>query len=915
MGRVARIDSVLPGLRRVVRSRGWTVAILGVLVVAMIVGAGSRARATGVTATFGKTTVGGAADPIASDRKRVNSYALSAAGTVTKLAVYLEPTATSGTEALKGVIYADASGSPGALLTSTNELSFSSTEAAGWYDLPLASGLSLQPGKYWLGLISGASTSVAAFVYDSVSGSRDYNANAYGSGPSNPFGSFSADAEQMSIYASYTPAASPPPPTNTSPPQISGVAQVGQTLSTSNGSWSGSPSGYAYQWSRCDTTGAGCASIAGATGQRYTAGGGDAGSRLSAAVTATNSGGSATAVSAATATVQSAPTTITLGKTAVGGSADSFAPDRKRVSAYALATGGTISKLTIYLAPGGATGQQVLKGVIYADAGGSPGSLLAVSNEFTYASSALPGWYDLTLARPLAVQPARYWIGVITGASTHVAGFRYDQVPNARAVSANVYTAGPSDPFGSFSTDGEQMSLYATVTTSSSLPTQPTGLTATAAGPNEIDLSWKPSTDASGVTGYTIRRNGSVVASTNSTATTFADTGLTPSTTYGYTVDAYDAAGNHSAQSAPASATTAAAGSVQHYEYVFPAGAIDVYDMDNHMRLVKTISLPGATDIRGAVASPSTHILYVSYGGDGGANGNGSMLAYNLLTDTIMWTKNYAQGVDSMAITPDGKTIYMPTGEASSGSNWNIIDAATGNLTGSVNGGSAPHNTIVSLNGKDVFMGGRDASYLTMADTTTNAVVRQIGPLLSGTVRPFTINGKATLAFTTATGFLGFQVSDITTGKVLYTVPIQGNFPYTPGQSGPTSPSHGISLSPDEKQLWVMDQPNDYVHVFDVSGLPTSPPVQIADIKLTQPMTGSQVGCTYDCLREGWLQHSLDGRFVWVGDSGDVISTSTRTVVANLTPLYNSRVFLEIDFSGGLPVATSSRAGLGYVTK
>jgi DNA-binding beta-propeller fold protein YncE len=266
-----------------------------------------------------------------------------------------------------------------------------------------------------------------------------------------------------------------------------------------------------------------------------------------------------------------------------------------------------------------------------------------------------------------------------------------------------------------------------------------------------------------------------------------------------------------------------------------------------------------------------------------------------------------------MAITPDGRTIYMPIGEASLGTTWNIVDASTGNVTGSISGGSGPHNTIVSLNGKDVYMGGRNSSFLTVADTATNTVFRQIGPLLSGTVRPFTINGKETLAFTTATSFLGFQVSSITTGKVLYTVPISGPFPYTPGQAGPSSPSHGISLSPDEKQLWVMDQPNGYVHVFDVSGLPASPPVQAANIKLTQPMTGSQVGCTYDCLREGWLQHRLDGRFVWVGDSGDVISTSTRTSVANLTPLYNSRVYLEIGWSNGVPSATSSRSGVGRV--
>jgi hypothetical protein len=222
----------------------------------------------------------------------------------------------------------------------------------------------------------------------------------------------------------------------------------------------------------------------------------------------------------------------------------------------------------------------------------------------------------------------------------------------------------------------------------------------------------------------------------------------------------------------------------------------------------------------------------------------------------------------------------------------------------------------VSLNGEHVYMGPRTSAYLTVADTSTNQVIKKIGPLLNGGVRPFTINGKETLAFTTATGYLGFQVSSIATGQVLYTVPVEpsSEFPYTPGQSGPSSPSHGITLSPDEKELWVIDQPNSYVHVFDVSGLPSVAPKQIANIKLTRTMSGSQVGCTYDCLREGWLQHTLDGRFVYIGDSGDVIDTKTRQSVANLEPLYNSRVFLEIDWSGGVPVATSTRSGVGYVT-
>ena len=96
------------------------------------------------------------------------------------------------------------------------------------------------------------------------------------------------------------------PPSNTSPPTISGEPRQDQTLTASSGSWSGTtPMSFAYEWLRCDSDGANCANISGASGQTYVVASADVGRRLRVQVTATNVDGSATAVSAPTEAVTS----------------------------------------------------------------------------------------------------------------------------------------------------------------------------------------------------------------------------------------------------------------------------------------------------------------------------------------------------------------------------------------------------------------------------------------------------------------------------------------------------------------------------------------------------------------------------------------------------------------------------------
>ena len=338
-----------------------------------------------------------------------------------------------------------------------------------------------------------------------------------------------------------------------------------------------------------------------------------------------------------------------------------------------------------------------------------------------------------------------------------------------------------------------------------------------------------------------------------------------------------------------------------------------VYDLDNSFALVTQLNIPTAytgVDVRGLVADASAGMLYISHGcyylpGPTICGGKGGYLAkYNFLTNQLVWDVEYSTGIDSHSITPDGKTIYMPLGENSGSSLWDIIDTSTGSVVGTIDSGqTGSHNTIVSNDGTHVFMGSTHGAYLAEAGTATQAILQKVGPTQNSSIRPFTIDSTQTFSFTTSTDFLGFQVGDIATGTILYSVPVGGSFAAAcaahPGQPC----SHGITLSPDDKEIYVTDIYNNYMHVYDVSGLPGTAPSLVADIPLAHPFATT-----------GWPTHTRDGRYVLVGGSGDVIDTTTHQVVGYIPALGQTEKFTEIDFQNGVPVfAPLSRSGVGYV--
>ena len=107
-----------------------------------------------------------------------------------------------------------------------------------------------------------------------------------------------------SASAAVTPVVLGAPPANTAPPGISGSPRETSTLTASNGTWTGTPPvTFAYEWRRCDTGGANCVPIPGATAQTYLLVTADVGSTIRVAVTGSNTSGSASATSAQTVVV------------------------------------------------------------------------------------------------------------------------------------------------------------------------------------------------------------------------------------------------------------------------------------------------------------------------------------------------------------------------------------------------------------------------------------------------------------------------------------------------------------------------------------------------------------------------------------------------------------------------------------
>jgi DNA-binding beta-propeller fold protein YncE len=336
----------------------------------------------------------------------------------------------------------------------------------------------------------------------------------------------------------------------------------------------------------------------------------------------------------------------------------------------------------------------------------------------------------------------------------------------------------------------------------------------------------------------------------------------------------------------------------------YGGAGILVFDIDHGHKFVRRIPLQGAPPaaapsaasgrggrgnaqeaIKGIAANAQTARLYVST--------SRRVAAYDLLTDKLVWEQSYdGHGTDRIALSPDGQTLYAPELGAPE---WNVADAATGAFIMSIDKPGSPHNTQFSDDGAHVYFEAEgDTRTMSVVDAKTRTIVKEIGPF-GNMVRPFTFNGKQTLLFANINDFLGFEVADLSSGKILYHVEVPG---VTAGRS-PTHgiPSHGIAMTQDETEIWIADNANNYLRIFDATVMP---PTMKTSVKVRD--------------EPGWITFGIDGRLAYPS-TGDVVDARTKQIVATLQDENGqnaeSEKMLEIDFAGGKPVRAGDQFGKG----
>jgi DNA-binding beta-propeller fold protein YncE len=352
--------------------------------------------------------------------------------------------------------------------------------------------------------------------------------------------------------------------------------------------------------------------------------------------------------------------------------------------------------------------------------------------------------------------------------------------------------------------------------------------------------------------------------------------------------------------------SVAFAGKIDRLLYVTDRSGISVYEIDNGHKLRRRIDIPDSGNYKGISVSVSLGRLYLT------SNVADDLICLDLATDKVLWRKKHGKYPDSQAITPDGQLLYIPYRDED---NWKVVRAGDGELVATIPvgrgknyddspiGSIGPHNTWMHPSGKRVYLEVLTLPYVYIVDTSSNQIIGKVGPFSKG-VRPFAVSDDERHVYANVDALLGFEVGAVKNqkgewgGPMLHRVEAKTpparleQIPNPPRRKPHSTPSHGVNLRPDQKEVWAVDGVYGYVYVYDVTKMP---PRFVAAVPLFKD--------PQEQPHPGWVSFSLDGKFAYP-DGGAVIDTRTKKVVARIP---TSEKLVEIDFEDGKVVRAGHR--------
>jgi len=322
---------------------------------------------------------------------------------------------------------------------------------------------------------------------------------------------------------------------------------------------------------------------------------------------------------------------------------------------------------------------------------------------------------------------------------------------------------------------------------------------------------------------------------------------------------------------------------------------LDAKNNYNFIKRIPTWDIPASRypeQVAGVTASPLTQMIYVA--------ARGRLGAWDLTTEKKVWENAYdGQCCERPQIAPDGSFLYVGSDLKDF---WYVVNPKTGELITKVQSPLSPgaHNLNLSLDGKLAFMS-PNGKVMGIADTTTHKLMKTIA--FPDNIRVFVVNHDASLIYSNTNNLLGFVIADVKSGQIIHKVEVQGfgwpeKWNTTPRPRIPHGcPSHGIALTPDEKELWLTDGINNYIHIFDNTKMP---PKQMESIKTT---AGPY------CITVG-----LDGKLAYVS-SGDIIDMKTRKIIGQMKDEYGRTMYseklLDMVFTNGKLTRVANQFGNG----